>query len=46
MTICCEDCLKSWLQKNSICPICKYELNPHKDEEEEDEEMNEGYYDF
>ena len=39
----CEGCLKPWLQKKSICPICKYELNPHKDEEEEDED---GGYDF
>ena len=41
----CEKCLKPWLQKNSICPICKYELKPHNEEEEDEEDEN-NYNDF
>ena len=38
----CEECLKPWLKKNSICPICKYELK-HQNENEEEDNDN---YDF
>ena len=33
----CEMCLKPWLEKNSTCPTCKYELKPKSDDGEEDE---------
>ena len=39
----CEDCLKPWLQKNSTCPICKYELKPHNENNEEEKEDNNDY---
>ena len=39
----CEKCLKPWLLKNSICPICKFELQPKHDDEENDDDVN---YDF
>ena len=39
----CETCLKPWLQKNSTCPICKFELKINNGDNEEDEDEN---YDF
>ena len=45
----CEACLKPWLKKNSVCPICKYELKPHNDNEEDEEYENydeNNNYDF
>ena len=38
----CEECLKPWLKKNSICPICKYELK-HENKNEDEEEDNDNY---
>ena len=39
----CENCLKPWLLKNSVCPICKYELKPKRNDDENDEDLD---YDF
>ena len=33
----CEACLRPWLEKNTVCPVCKFELVEEKEEEEDEE---------
>ena len=42
----CEDCLKPWLKKNSTCPICKFELKPRNEGEEDENDEDNNDYDF
>lgn len=32
-----EPCLEPWLEKNSTCPTCKFELKPGNEDENEDD---------
>mgnify|MGYP002624841120 CR=1 FL=1 len=38
-------CLREWIKKEKCCPICKFELKPHNEDEDEENEDN-NYYDF
>lgn len=32
-----EKCLQPWLKSNSVCPVCRYNLKPEQEEEEEEQ---------
>jgi hypothetical protein len=33
----CEKCIKPWLTKNSICPVCEFELKPKNNFDDNDD---------